>query len=288
MPAGVFNVLKPPGMTSHDVISYLRKITGERKTGHAGTLDPDAAGVLPVFVGAATRVLEYAEHAEKSYLAWVRFGIKTDTGDDSGEIIERCSVPDFSEIELTAALTGLTGDIMQVPPMRSALKINGQRLYKLARAGQTVERVARPVKINQLKILCRADDKILLEINCSKGTYIRTLAEDLAGRLGTCATLTFLLRTRAGMFFLGDAGTLEEISNRPEAHLLPADAVLKHLGELRLTLDRAGRFVQGVKIAVPNNLTGNVRVYSPDGLFIGIGETDGQTLKPRKVLNNVR
>ena len=171
--------------------------------------------------------------------------------------------------------------------MRSALKVNGRRLYQLARAGMTVERQARPVEIHQIKLLRRTGDKLLLAVDCSKGTYIRTLAEDLAERLGTCATMTFLVRTRAGAFCLSDASTLEELKDRPQAQLLPPDAVLGHLNKLQLSPEQSARFSQGVKTAMPNTPAGQVRVYSSDGLLVGIGETDGQTLKPRKVLTGL-
>jgi tRNA pseudouridine55 synthase len=284
MLSGVFNILKPPGMTSHDVVHYLRKITSEKKAGHAGTLDPDAAGVLPVFTGAATRLLEYALTADKRYRARMLLGVKTDTGDDSGNIIERRPAPDISAAKLQQAMEKFTGVIRQVPPMYSALKSGGRKLYQLARAGMTVEREARTITINCIKLLKMTKNEILLEIDCGKGAYIRTLLEDLAAELNTCAVMTFLLRIRSGAFTIDKANTLEEIAANPRACILPIDCALGHLPGITLTTKQTERFCQGVKTTLNNPHSGIVSIYTPDGDFLGIGESDGQTLRPRKVL----
>jgi tRNA pseudouridine55 synthase len=287
MLSGIFNILKPPGMTSHDVVYYLRKLTGEKKIGHAGTLDPDAAGVLPVFAGTATRLLEYALAADKCYRAHMLLGVKTDTGDDSGHIIERRPVPAITAAELERAAQKLTGDIYQVPPMYSAVKHKGQKLYQLARAGGTVERAARPATVNRIKILEIVKDKVFLEIDCAKGVYIRTLLEDLARELETCATMTFLLRTRSGVFDIEKSVALEEITAKPCAFILPLDFALGHLPKLALTVRQAERFGQGVKTTISNPYNGIVKIYTTDGDFLGIGETDGETVRPRKVVKEV-
>ncbi|MDR3348993.1 MAG: tRNA pseudouridine(55) synthase TruB [Acidaminococcales bacterium] len=284
MLSGVFNVLKPPGMTSHDVVQYLRGITSEKKVGHAGTLDPEAAGVLPVFTGAATRLLEYVLMADKCYRARMLLGVKTDTGDDSGNITERRPPPDISADELRQATEKLTGVIRQVPPMYSALKSEGKKLYQLARAGRTVERQARTITINYIKLIKMTKNEILLEIDCGKGTYIRTLLEDLAAELNTCAVMTFLLRIRAGIFAIDKTNTLEEIAANPRACVLPIDCALGHLPRLALSPNQAARFCRGMKTTLEHPPDGIVSIYAPDGGFLGIGESDGQTLRARKVL----
>ena len=283
MLSGVFNILKPPGMTSHDVVHYLRRITSEKKVGHAGTLDPDAAGVLPVFAGTATRLLEYALTADKLYRARMLLCVKTDTGDDSGRIIEKQPAPAVSSLEAERAIKKFTGVIQQVPPMYSALKSGGEKLYKLARSGRTVERAARPVRINYIKILKMTKKELLLEIDCGKGTYIRTLLEDIAAELNTCAVMTFLLRLRSGPFAIDQAGTLEKIAANPRAFILPVDCALGHLPKIMLTAGQAARFCQGIKTAATGLPEGIAGVYTHDGNFLGIGESDGQTLRPHKV-----
>ena len=198
MTDGIVNVLKPPGMTSHDVVSRIRRLYRIKKAGHSGTLDPDAAGVLPVFIGNATRLLEYAATATKHYRAEGMFGIRTDTGDDSGNILETKPVPAISATEFEKDLQQFRGKILQVPPMYSALKVNGKKLYEYAREGIIMERPARPVEIFCLDCVKLYPPYFSLDIGCSKGTYVRTLLEDIAASLGTCACMTFLLRTRAG------------------------------------------------------------------------------------------
>ena len=169
MTAGIINVLKPCGMTSHDVISFMRRVLNTKKIGHSGTLDPDAAGVLPVFAGTATRLLEYALEDGKSYRAEITFGVKTDTGDDSGTVVQTSALPTCSAEEFTAVLQEFTGVQKQMPPMYSALKLNGQPLYKLARKGIEVEREAREIFISRLELISFNPQKAVLDVECSKG-----------------------------------------------------------------------------------------------------------------------
>ncbi|MGL5207266.1 MAG: tRNA pseudouridine(55) synthase TruB, partial [Acidaminococcaceae bacterium] len=243
---GILNVLKPSGMTSHDVIGYLRRVFQTKKIGHSGTLDPDAAGVLPVFIGAATRLLEYSGEETKSYRVELKFGIKTDTADDSGNIIETSAVfkPDWNELE--AVIKKFTGQLQQIPPMYSAVRYNGKKLYQLAREGLTIERAPRPITIYKLDVVYQAEEYLLLDVECSKGTFIRTLCEDIAETLGMCGTVSFLLRTRSGKFSLTNAKTLEEISREPLAHILPIELAIDHFPELVLTDRQALRISQGV------------------------------------------
>jgi len=175
MTDGIINVFKPPGMTSHDVVSRIRHIYGTRKAGHSGTLDPDASGVLPVFIGNATRLLEYAVTDRKYYRAEGILGIRTDTGDTSGNVLEQKPVPDISAEAFDACLADFRGIIMQVPPMYSAIKVKGKKLYEYARQGVEVERTARPVEVFRLELVSFHSPRFTLDVDCSKGTYVRTL-----------------------------------------------------------------------------------------------------------------
>lgn len=280
--SGIFNVLKPSGMTSHDVVYRIRKITGVKRTGHAGTLDPDAAGVLPVFFGNATRLIEYTASSDKCYRVHMLLGIKTDTGDDSGSIIAAKDNETLPLDSIKAVLKQYTGIIEQVPPMYSALKVNGQKLYRLARSGIEVERAARKITIHNILLIHYNKDEMFLEVYCSKGTYIRTLIEEIAESLGTLATVKFLLRTKSGCFSLENAAPLDDIRIDPARYLLSSDTAIGHLPKLVVTDNQAKRFCQGVKTTLKNDIIGTVCIYNNDN-FIGIGKSDGEMIKPDKV-----
>ena len=282
---GILNVLKPPGMTSHDVIGYLRRVLQTKKIGHSGTLDPDAAGVLPIFIGSATRLLEYSVEETKSYRVELKFGMKTDTADDSGKVIETSSVFKPNQNELEAVLQKFTGALKQIPPMYSAVRHDGKKLYQLARAGLTIERDPRPITIYKLDLVHQASDYLLLDVECSKGTFIRTLCEDIAENLGMCGTVSFLLRTRSGKFFLNDAKTLEEISKGPFEYILPIECAVEHLPELILTDKQALRISQGVLTSISGVSEGKYRLKTADGAFIGIGSSNRGMVKADKVIN---
>lgn len=285
MADGIINVLKPPGMTSHDVIAYLRGVLKTKKIGHAGTLDPDAAGVLPVFIGKATRLLEYVAEDRKSYRAEVTFGIMTDTGDDSGNVIYTSQVFTPSKEQTAAALNNFLGQIMQTPPMYSAIRHQGQKLYQYARAGIEVERMPRTINIYALEVVTQGDSYLLLDVVCSKGTYIRTLCEDIARSLGMCGTISFLLRTAAGEFLLKDAATLEEIASDHRKHLLSPEQAVKHLPELFLTEKQALRLSQGVKTSIAGTNDGRYRLKAPKNIFIGIGCAEGERVQAEKIID---
>ena len=272
MTSGILNVLKPCGMTSHDVVGFLRRTLQTKKIGHGGTLDPDAAGVLPVFIGTATRLLEYAVEGRKNYRAELKFGIKTDTGDDSGTIIASSEVRVVTEAE------------KQIPPMYSAIKKDGQKLYQLARQGIEVEREARSITIDALELLHKTGTSLTLDIVCSKGTYVRTLLEDIAAELGMCGTMSFLLRKQVGDFYLSEAKTLEEIAAAPYAYLLPAEAAVQDLQELVLTDKQALRITQGVKTTVRGISNGTYRLKTITGDFLGIGSAESELVKAEKIL----
>lgn len=210
---GIINVYKEAGFTSHDVVAKLRGVLGQKKIGHTGTLDPMATGVLPVCCGKATKVCELLADRDKTYQAVCQLGIVTDTQDMTGTVLEENSIRNITEEEVKAAVSSFLGESMQIPPMYSALKINGKKLYELAREGKTVEREARPITISKIDILqMNLEEQIFsLEVTCSKGTYIRTLCHDIGQKLGVGAALQNLIRTRVGNFMIGNALTMEEI-----------------------------------------------------------------------------
>ena len=243
----IFNVLKPPQMTSHDVIGFLRRVLNTKKIGHGGTLDPDAAGVLPVFAGSATRLLEFAVEGRKEYIAEFTLGAQTVTGDDSGEVVKTMPVPAFGKQELEAVLARFTGKQMQLPPMYSAIKINGKKLYQLARQGVEVERTARPIEVYKLELLHYTATSFTVRVACSKGTYIRVLGEDLATALGTCGTMSFLLRTQVGVYTIDKACTLQEIAENPEACAAEPLTAVAELPKLKVNARQAARITNGVR-----------------------------------------
>jgi tRNA pseudouridine55 synthase len=288
MITGIVNVLKPPGMTSHDVVSYLRRVYGLKKVGHAGTLDPAAAGVLPVFLGQATRLIEFAVDADKSYRAELTFGYATDSGDDSGDIIVAC--PDFvmpPEDKIIAALVSFLGKSEQVPPMHSAIKVGGRKLYELARAGIEIERRPRAVTIAAIDLVRVAAPTILFDVTCSKGTYIRTLCANIGERLDCPAVMSFLVRTRVGDFTLETAKSLEEITAAPAAALLPTENAIHSLPHVALDDEAAARFLHGQAVAYEGQCgQKTLAVYDRGGVLLGIARSapEAPLLKPVKVL----
>lgn len=291
--SGFLNVLKPPGMSSHDIIGFVRHRLGVRKVGHAGTLDPGAAGVLPVAVGRATRLIEYLEHADKSYRAELRLGIATDSGDTSGKVLEHLNhfeMPSRDAVE--AVLAKFRGDITQVPPAHSAIKVGGRRAYELAREGKTVEIPERHVTIHALDLVRYDAEKqrLLLDVTCSRGTYIRTLCIDIGRALGLPAVMTFLVRTRVGDFPLVDARTLEDLAEAGETALLAPEDMLSGLPRYDLPAGRENAFLNGLSthdfhIASFPAPTAVVRVYGGD-TFLGIGRIhrDAETVTTEKVI----
>lgn len=290
---GFVNFLKPPGMTSHDAVGYVRRQLGEKKVGHAGTLDPGAAGVLPVAVGRATRLIEYLDSVEKAYRAELVFGFSTDSGDDSGSVVERADVFAIPARErLLEAFAAFTGTITQVPPAHSAIKINGRRACDLLREGHQVEIPSRQVQIHALKLLQAGKNHIVFDVVCSKGTYIRSLCTDLGAYLGIPATMSFLVRRAVGSFALGDAVTAEQLAELKEASLLPMDVYLGHLPRYDLRPDRLKAFSNGLlthdrQFQMQHQPEGDVilRVYCNEE-FIGIGHFDVEksAILPDKVI----
>jgi len=289
MTGGLINIVKPPGMTSHDVVSFIRRTYNLKRVGHAGTLDPAAAGVLPVALGPATRLLEYMTDCDKSYRVELTIGYETDTGDDTGTITQRidCTMPAQSKVE--DVLASFLGTIEQIPPMYSAIKVQGKKLYELARAGITIERKARTITIHAINLLQIDQQKILFDVTCSKGTYIRSLCTDIGVKINCPVVMSFLVRTRVGCFSLDQAFTLEEIEKNSASVILPVDNALDYMPKVILSHDMAGAFKHGQNIVIGTHDEKSqtlLRIYDHQNLFIGIGQRKAGTavIIPIKVL----
>ena len=288
---GIFNINKPTGMTSHDVVAIMRKLLKQRRVGHAGTLDPLASGVLPICAGQATRVAEYLSESGKAYQAGIEFGTDTDTYDAEGTITATASTAELTLNMIEGALEQFRGPQMQYPPLYSAIKIQGQAAYKRARAGEAIELKPRPIIIYALEILEWLPPRLTLAIDCSKGTYIRSLAHDLGLQVGCYAHLEKLVRTRSGPFTLSDSMTLEQFAGAVETNAIqryafPLDKALEHYPAIKLDVETAGRVKHGSTFndMVANN-SGRARVYDNNGVFIAIAEwnEEQQAWQPKKV-----
>lgn len=283
---GIFNVLKPPGMTSHDVVGALRKILHMKKIGHGGTLDSLAAGVLPVFTGMATRFLEYAAHEEKSYRAELTFGFQTDTGDTEGTVIAESPVRDLTAEEIEAALASFRGEGTQIPPMYSAISVGGTKLYKLARQGIEVKREPRPITLYELEKVDYTGKTLVFDVTCSKGTFIRTLCEDLAAKLGMKGTMSFLLRRRAGVFRLEDAHTLQEIAADPEGCCMGVEPILAGFPKKIVNALQGRRIAQGVATTLPGLTEGTLyQLWTRDGVLVGLARAVDGRLRAHKIIH---
>ncbi|MDR2788429.1 MAG: tRNA pseudouridine(55) synthase TruB [Candidatus Accumulibacter sp.] len=273
---GVLLLDKPRGMSSNAALQAARRLFRAAKAGHTGTLDPIATGLLPLCFGEATKFSSGLLGAGKTYEAEICFGVTTDTGDVEGEVLER-RAPEFDQRALEAVLGRFRGRITQIPPMYSALKREGQPLYKLARRGITVEREAREVEIGELVLFDYAAPRCRLRVSCGKGTYIRTLAEDIGQALGCGAHLAALRRVAVGGVPVARAVTLDALDALPEDQrqrwLLPPDALLQSLPEIRLDEAQTQRFTHGNPVAVECEIQGECRVYAAGGL-LGVGHAD--------------
>jgi tRNA pseudouridine55 synthase len=281
--AGFLNLLKPPGMTSHDVVAFVRRLLGGGKVGHLGTLDPGAAGVLPLALGGATRTLEFLPPARKAYRAEVTFGIETETLDAAGEVLARRDPGPIAPAVLQAACSAWRGLVMQVPPRVSAIRQSGRRGYDRVRQGEDFELPPRPAEYHAVRLLDLQGAVALLEVDCGPGTYVRALARDLGHELGCGAMLSFLLRTRSGPFFLERAVTLEELrSEGIPAHLIPVGEVLASCGMPAVQVDP---LPLGRGLEVPAGLREETGLPEP-GTLVRLVEEDGQTLGVGRVLES--
>ena len=275
---GIVIVDKPSGWTSQDVTARLRRVFGTRRIGHGGTLDPMATGVLPVFVGRATRGVEFFEHVEKGYEALLIPGLTTDTEDVTGNVLSRQQVLLTAE-QLEAVLPRFRGEIMQIPPMYSALKVNGQKLCDLARRGREIPREPRPVTIRELKLVGFEEGNPILRVQCSKGTYIRTLCKDIGAALGCGGCMGRLRRVQAGEYTLADAVPLETLleAAHPEEYLRPVDSMFRSLPAVTLTANQEKRCRNGNAFSVPH-APGRYRVYSRSGEFLMLAQVSDGTM----------
>ena len=282
---GILLIDKAPGWTSSDVVVKLKGILRERCIGHAGTLDPMATGLLVVFVGRATRAVQFAEQDSKRYRAALRLGIETDTQDITGNILAEKNVS-VSEEELERTLARYQGEILQIPPMYSAVKLGGRRLYDIARRGGEVARAPRPVTIHELRLLGREGEDWLLDVKCSKGTYIRTLCHDIGESLGCGGCMSALRRYEAGSFSVSDAFTIEEVqrlrdAGELEAALRPVDSLFSREMACTASGEEEGRIRCGADYQT-GLADGTYRVYNQDGAFLMLGRAEGGAMKTVK------
>ncbi|GAB4192955.1 MAG: tRNA pseudouridine(55) synthase TruB [Roseiflexaceae bacterium] len=282
---GFLNIDKPAGMTSHDVVARVRRLAGQKRAGHAGTLDPAATGVLVVALGAATRLIEYVQdETAKGYRAVVRLGQTTTTDDAEGDPLEARPLPPLDQAALEAALVPFRGTIQQVPPMYSALHHQGQRLYDLARAGVTLDLPARSVTITQLELVAWRPPDLTLDVLCGKGTYIRSLARDLGVALGCGGHLAALRRTRVGAFTIEDAAPLDGLD--VAAALLPIELAVADWPGIQLDPEQAGRVRNGLSLELPGLPGDRARAHAPGGTLLALlYRREDETWHPGKVLN---
>lgn len=302
MASGILIVDKPADWTSQDVAAKLRGVFHEKRVGHGGTLDPMATGVLPVFVGRATRAVPFFEHADKEYLAELRLGVVTDTQDSTGRILEEHPV-NVTREQLEAVLPRFRGEIEQLPPMYSAVRVNGQRLYALARQGKEIERRPRRITIHSLELDSRDGSRcqvfdgsgiddltkrtvptVKLRVHCSKGTYIRTLCHDIGQALGCGGCMSGLVRTRAGAYTLAQAHTMDEIlaAKDPAALLLPVDSLFADRPRCAVAAAAEKKLRNGMPLRARSLKDGEYRVYGETGEFLMLGAVRGGELRTVK------
>ena len=279
---GIVIVDKPRDWTSQDVTARLRRVFGTRRIGHGGTLDPMATGVLPVFVGRATRGVEFFEHAEKTYETVLRLGITTDTEDMTGTVLTEEKVS-FTEEQLRETLEAFRGEILQIPPMYSALKVNGQKLCDLARKGKTVERQPRPITIHELTLVERGENTLRLRVRCSKGTYIRTLCKDIGEPLGCGGCMESLRRVAAGEYTIDEAVPLQTLldTEEPEKYLRDVDTMFRNYPAVTLTANQETRCRNGNAFSV-SLAPGTYRAYNQAGEFLMLAKVDGGVMSTIK------
>lgn len=284
---GIINFLKPPGMTSHDMVALTRRKLKIKKVGHTGTLDPMAAGVLPVCVGKATKIIEYIQDDQKKYRAEMLLGQETDTQDRWGIVLHE-NEPELDALKIKEALLSFKGEIDQIPPMYSALKVNGRKLYELAREGQVIERPSRKRTIYDIEPVVITPPRLMFDVTCSKGTYIRTLCHDLGLKLNTYGHMTFLLRSATGDFNLENAVTIEafqeaSIEKIQRDYLMPLDFPFSYLPSMHLPAWVEKKIMHGQKVNLLEHTTSKyqqgqkVKVYGPEA-FIGLAEMQGKYL----------
>jgi len=284
----VINFKKPKNISSQNAVTKVKRLFGVRKAGHAGTLDPMATGVLIICLNEATKITRFLSDLEKEYLVSLKLGERTDTYDSTGGTIEQTPCPSFTESDILGVLEHFTGQIKQIPPMFSAIKKNGQPLYKLARMGMTVKRPERTVTIHSIELIHVHLPYVDLNVQCSKGTYIRTLCDDIGKALGVGAHMVSLERTRIGFFKIEDAVSLEELPSHNKGACFSIDSALSHLNEILLDKDTYHKTRNGRPVDVPcGTLHTNqyVRLKNPEKILFGIGRVEGNTVKMVRMLH---
>ena len=264
------------------MVARVRRLAGQKRVGHAGTLDPLATGVLPVLLGRATRLMDFIQSGQKTYVAEISLGTATETDDAEGSVIASASVPALDKTLLEETLAHFVGEILQTPPKYSAVKVGGTRAYVLARAGAEPSLAPRPVTIHSLDLISYSSTSVRVEVNCSRGTYIRSLARDIAAALGTVGHMSSLVRTRVGTFRIEDAAALENLD--VSTALLPASRAIPHAPACTASDEEARRLVNGQPVRVSGLQAGWVWVYDPDGRLVCLAGADGAQLKPRIAL----
>ncbi len=292
---GIIVINKPQDWTSHDCVAVMRRATGIKRIGHTGTLDPMATGVLPICIGTATRIMEYMDLDWKTYRATLKLGIETDTEDIWGEVISEKSTEGISKEQIVQVVNSFIGEIEQIPPKYSALKVNGKKLYEYARAGQEVKIKSRKITVKEIIINDISGDNVDLTITCSKGTYIRTICSDIGKKLGCGATMSSLVRTASGIFKLKDAIEIEDIKKMSKEEILDrlidTDVPLVHFGKINLDAKKAKDFVNGKKIrrkeidiVGESNHQNMYNIYYSNE-FLGVAKIEEGVLKAHKVFN---
>lgn len=287
---GIVLLDKPSGCSSNHALQRVKRLFNARKAGHTGSLDPLASGMLPLCLGEATKISGLLLDADKTYQVTARLGQRTDTADADGQVVETAAVPELDEAGVSSVMAMFLGPGQQVPPMYSALKVDGQRLYKLARKGEQVERAPRNIVIHDLRLLGLEAERLTFQVRCSKGTYVRSLVEDVAARLGTLAHVEVLRRVEVGSFSGEQMHSLEQLEAMAESDsldqvLLPVDAALAEWPRVDLDAGGRTRLLQGQKLALEADFpAGKLRIYGPDGDFLGIGEAGPERiLVPRRL-----
>jgi len=292
--SGILLLDKPTGMTSNAALQRVKRLFNANKAGHTGSLDPMATGLLPLCLGEATKVSGFLLDSDKHYIGTAKLGERTDSGDADGEVVQTHPVEAYSEAQILEIFKQYTGEITQVPPMHSAIKVNGQPLYKLAHQGIEIERKSRQVEIFSLELLAQREDELDIDVHCSKGTYIRTLMQDIGEELGCGAHLNALRRTGAGPFDLENSITLTELEQLADegfaamdAYLLPMEFALADWPQVKLTSDSTHYLCQGQAVQVPKAPTrGWVCLFADDDRFLGVGQILGDgRVAPRRLIN---
>lgn len=274
---GILIINKPKGYTSRDVVNIVKKTLNTPKVGHTGTLDPNATGVLPILLGKATKVSKYLIEHDKEYIAELKLGEKSSTGDPEGEIIEKCAIPTLNQEEISKVLSSFQGKQLQTPPIYSSIKINGKKAYEYARSGQKIEMPSREIEVYEINLISFENNNIIFKVHCSKGTYIRTLCEEIAQKLGTVGMMNNLCRTKVDEFEIKNAITLDELQTLDNLPLISIENTFKNLKSIYMDNKKTSLFLNGVKLTY-HEPDGVYKIYN-NNIFLGLGVINNKLLK---------